>query len=213
MKHRIFPILIFLIFSVATGKAQRDYPISTIFKGDSVVILTLKQSESINRSIDRLSENLRQTSSEVSRLKKQNDSLVNEAEILKKRVVEAENKADSIQKDICFQIDTLKSTIDSIGSWMLNMSVSTSFVYFDWTDSTIKFVDLTLYGSGFNNWTGNFHIVRRAKENEYQFYDYYNWTEPESPDGTWLKVNSNYIRPRVHRYPFRFNFKNKYSEK
>ena len=43
--------LIFLMISFV-GMGQLKYPIQTIYKGDSVVILTIKQSLDINKAID-----------------------------------------------------------------------------------------------------------------------------------------------------------------
>lgn len=209
MGKTILTSLFSFVFLLQTH-AQRDYPIRTIFKGDSVVILTVKQSEAINRTIDKLNKKSDLASTEALQLRKEKDSLLIEMNNLKKEIKEAECKVDSIETLFCEKIDTLQSTIDSIGSWMLNAAVNNSFVYFDWCDTTIKFLDLTLYGSYFNNWTGNFRIVRMGYENEYDLFNYYNWTSKESPDKSWLKVNSIYLRPRVYNYPFEFKFRNKY---
>lgn len=52
MKIKIlFGLLVYFLFQVH-GFSQNKYPIQTMFKGDSVVILTSKQSESINVLID-----------------------------------------------------------------------------------------------------------------------------------------------------------------
>ena len=45
-------IFLFLLFFPFLMLGQNQYPIQTIFNGDSVVILTLKQSDEINRTID-----------------------------------------------------------------------------------------------------------------------------------------------------------------
>lgn len=51
MKSKLFLISIFILLTQFVI-AQNKYPIQTIFKGDSVVILTKKQAIEVNRTID-----------------------------------------------------------------------------------------------------------------------------------------------------------------
>ena len=58
MNKLIFVIGIMLMS--LSGMAQ--YPIKTIFKGDSVIILTIQQSEKINEMLDKSSKSIKETS-------------------------------------------------------------------------------------------------------------------------------------------------------
>lgn len=51
MKIKLLLIAIFIL-STQLATAQRNYPIQTIFKGDSVVILTKKQAIDVNKTIE-----------------------------------------------------------------------------------------------------------------------------------------------------------------
>jgi len=58
MKKLIF--LIGIMLMSLSGMAQ--YPIKTIFKGDSVIILTIQQSEKINEMLEKSSKSIKETS-------------------------------------------------------------------------------------------------------------------------------------------------------
>ena len=66
--------LIFLMISFV-GMGQLKYPIQTIYKGDSVVILTIKQSLDINKAIDTQRKIIRDQNKKIVVLNKRIDSL------------------------------------------------------------------------------------------------------------------------------------------
>jgi hypothetical protein len=68
MKTKLFLVAIFILL-VNLTKAQKKYPIQTIFKGDSVVILTKKQVIEVNRTIDLKNLSLSKYQSSVLKLK------------------------------------------------------------------------------------------------------------------------------------------------
>ena len=51
-------IFLFIISAFMNGVSQINYPITTVFKGDSVIIMTTTQSKKINSLIDSLNKNL-----------------------------------------------------------------------------------------------------------------------------------------------------------
>ena len=63
MKQTLLAFL-FLLFGI-TSYSQTKYPIKTIFKGDSVVILTIKQSDDINRVIERNLKSIKDNSNKI----------------------------------------------------------------------------------------------------------------------------------------------------
>ena len=51
-------VFLFIILAFMNGFSQINYPITTIFKGDSVIIMTMSQSKKINYLIDSLNKKL-----------------------------------------------------------------------------------------------------------------------------------------------------------
>ena len=128
-------ILIFftsLILSVCT---YSQYPIQTIFKGDSVVILTIKQSNDINYLIDKQSEL-------VSNLQEQSKLLSEKLELTSKELIIKDsilNYYRSLSDSIGKENITL---MDSIWNW----SLGPSLIYSQYPDdSTMYILDLTKY--------------------------------------------------------------------
>ena len=52
--------LLFLVFIALVSQGQVKYPIKTIYKGDSVVILTIQQSNKINELLEKSSRDNKQ---------------------------------------------------------------------------------------------------------------------------------------------------------
>ena len=129
MKNFLFLILIFpqILFA--------QYPIQTIFKGDSVVILTLKQSEDINKSIEKTKDINRENKNKISQLYKLIDSLNQVINTKNKEISYLEYKKDSIQKEN-------EEFVDSI--WMWSLSPSIIFTRTQ-SDSFLYIIDLSRY--------------------------------------------------------------------
>jgi len=71
---RTLSLLSFLLIS-SLGFSQTKYPIQTIFRGDSVVILTIKQSFDINKAIETQKRIIRDQNKKIVALNKTIDSL------------------------------------------------------------------------------------------------------------------------------------------
>lgn len=129
MKNFLFLILIFpqILFA--------QYPIQTIFKGDSVVILTLKQSEDINKSIEKTKDINRENKNKIAQLYKLIDSLNQVINTKNKEISYLEYKKDSIQKEN-------EEFVDSI--WMWSLSPSIIFTRTQ-SDSFLYIIDLSRY--------------------------------------------------------------------
>ena len=128
-------ILIFFISLIFSVYGFSQYPIQTIFKGDSVVILTIDQSSNINNLIDKQTEL-------VSNLKEQVKVLNEKLEVTNKELSTKDSIAnyykslsDSIGKENI-------NLMDSIWSW----SLGPSLIYSQYPDdSTMYILDLTRY--------------------------------------------------------------------
>jgi len=71
--------LLFLVFIVLTCQGQLKYPIKTIYKGDSVVILTIQQSNKINELLEKSSKINKQNN------KKNQDKIIRKIKNMRKR--------------------------------------------------------------------------------------------------------------------------------
>ncbi len=89
--------LIFLMFSfVSLG--QLKYPIQTIYKGDSVVILTIKQSFDINKGIETQRKIIREQNRKIQAQNRKIDSLTNTITKLNSAVDSIQYIADTTYK-------------------------------------------------------------------------------------------------------------------
>ena len=98
-------ILLFLILLSFKSFSQRKYPITTIFKGDTVVMMTTAQSEKINYLIDSLDRKV-----QLLQIEKSNKEILlsNISTILKKK----SESYDSIK----MQADSMKIKVDSMNT-------------------------------------------------------------------------------------------------
>lgn len=137
MKKTII-IILFLLFALFSSA---QYPIQTIFKGDSVVILSLEQSESINNYLEKSEENLSKKNGELTILKFKIDSLENVITKKNRIISEFESKSETYKNEN-------ESLFDSLWAWSLGPSLI--FSQYD-SDSTIYVYDLS------NFWLGFYH--------------------------------------------------------
>jgi hypothetical protein len=147
MKNFLLTTAIF--FSVVVGLSQNQYPIKTIFKGDSVIILTIEQSEKINQMIDKKVAETKEYRKKDSKNKLFIDSLsqINQILLEENRVLKQLN---GIQKNIIDSIAKINGSgetknqyvLDSLWSWALGPSL----VYTQYPDdTTIYIMDLSEY--------------------------------------------------------------------
>lgn len=154
-------LLISLMLMSFVGYSQ--YPIKTIFKGDSVIILTIQQSEKINLMIEK-------NSKLVKELTKKNKEQEIEIEKLNQIIVEQNRVIDSLSNIILEYIkqdeinDEVNSIIDSLWKWSLGPSI----IYTEYPDdSTVYVMDLSEYYMT----TDDFGIVMvKMSEREYKEY-------------------------------------------
>ena len=131
MKKLIF--LIGIMLMSLSGMTQ--YPIKTIFKGDSVIILTIQQSEKINEMLEKSSKSIKESN---------NKSKEYEEEI-EKLYTTLSNQNDYIDSlsNLLLQRWTCNEDIyDSLWTWALGPSIIYT-LYPD--DSTVYVMDLSHY--------------------------------------------------------------------
>jgi len=128
-------ILIFFISLIFSVYGYSQYPIQTIFKGDSVVILTIKQSSDINFLIDKQSILVKNLQEQIKVLNEKLETT--NKELITKDSISTHYKSlsDSVGKENT-------ALMDSIWNW----SLGPSLIYSQYPDdSTMYILDLTRY--------------------------------------------------------------------
>ncbi len=153
MKNLFLLILIVMLPILGYGQ----YPIKTIFKGDSVIILTIQQSEKINEMLEKSSKSIKETA-------KKNKEYDEEIEKLKTALTDQNAYIDSLS-DLLLERWTCNEDIyDSLWTWALGPSIIYT-LYPD--DSTVYVMDLSHYYMTTNDFG---IILARMTDKEYIKY-------------------------------------------
>jgi hypothetical protein len=131
MNKLIFVIGIMLMS--LSGMAQ--YPIKTIFKGDSVIILTIQQSEKINEMLEKSSKSIKETNNK-------NKEYETEIEKLNETLSNQNDYIDSLSNLLLQRWTCNEDIYDSLWTWALGPSIIYT-LYPD--DSTVYVMDLSHY--------------------------------------------------------------------
>ena len=131
MNKLIFVIGIMLMS--LSGIAQ--YPIKTIFKGDSVIILTIQQSEKINEMLEKSSKSIKETNNK-------NKEYEKEIEKLNETLSNQNAYIDSLSNLLLQRWTCNEDIYDSLWTWALGPSIIYT-LYPD--DSTVYVMDLSHY--------------------------------------------------------------------
>ena len=167
-----------LIFS------QSNYPLKTIIKGDSVVILTVKQADDINNIFD--SQKAR-----IAALRREleiKDSLIAVKDTL---LIEKIRVIDN------FTYDTvIAKRLDIIEHWLLDAGINSTWIYYSWKDTVLYAVDLSQYYVQKDDYTGDLYFYRCPV----QILPYE--TQEEPPTG-WETDIVKPRRPKVTKVPIK----------
>ena len=153
MKNLFLLILIVLLPILGYGQ----YPIKTIFKGDSVIILTIQQSEKINEMLEKSSKSIKETA-------KKNKEYDEEIEKLKTALTNQNAYIDSLSNLLLERWTCNEDIYDSIWTWALGPSIIYT-LYPD--DSTVYVMDLSHYYMATNDFG---IILARMTDKEYIKY-------------------------------------------
>ena len=177
MKKLIF--LIGIMLMSLSGIAQ--YPIKTIFKGDSVIILTIQQSEKINDMLEKSSKTSKETSKKI-------QEYDNEIQRLNQLLGEQNAYIDSLSNVLLEKWECGEKLYDSIWTWALGPSIIYT-LYPD--DSTVYVMDLSHYYMV----TDDFGIVMaRMSDREYVKYKAFISKYGLSEEAFWRFRNEMKIR-------------------
>jgi hypothetical protein len=177
MNKLIFVIGIMLMS--LSGMAQ--YPIKTIFKGDSVIILTIQQSEKINEMLEKSSKSIKESN-------KKNKEYEEEIEKLNKTLSNQNAYIDSLSNLLLERWTCNEDIYDSLWTWALGPSIIYT-LYPD--DSTVYVMDLSHYYMT----TYDFGVIlARMSDKEYLKYQAFISRYGLSEEAFWRFRNEMKIR-------------------
>jgi len=130
---RILLLLSFLLISLSS-LSQTKYPIQTIFKGDSVVILTIKQSFDINKAIETQKRIIRDQNKKIVTLNKTIDSL--------SRI---NNRVNTVIDSIQYIADTTYKWADEFNMVIRERAIGPCLLYTIPPYDSVLFLDLSRY--------------------------------------------------------------------
>lgn len=154
--------LLLFILAIFPWISHAQYPIQTMYKGDSVVILTINQLRDINRKIDDQTKKLTEIESVSNKCAKERRSLT--IENFKKDSVisyyeDTLNKTYHILKE---EIDSLGVSVIARDRWVLEAATNKSFLYMERVE--IKVMNFNSYRYKFNRLTRTFKLKPIGKE-------------------------------------------------
>ena len=172
-------LLIGLMLMSFVGYSQ--YPIKTIFKGDSVIILTIQQSDKINEMLDKSSKSIKESNKKTKEYEEQIQKL--------NEVISNQNVYIDSLSDVLLERWTCNEDIyDSIWSWALGPSILYT-LYPD--DSTVYVMDLSHYYMS----TVDFGIAMvRMTDKEYKKYQAFISKYGLSEEAFWRFRNEMKVR-------------------
>lgn len=164
--------------------SQSPYPLKTVIKGDSVVILTVAQADEINKIFDN-------QKAKIALLRKEleiRDSLIAVKDTLliqKIRVIDN------------FTYDTvIAKRLNIIEHWLLDAGINSTWIYYSWSDTVLYAVDLSQYYVQKDDYTGDIYFYRCPT----QVFPYEKHEEP--PKGWEIDIVKP-RRPRVTQVPIK----------
>lgn len=167
-----------LIFS------QSNYPLKTVIKGDSVVILTVKQADDINNIFESQKAKIAALKLDIAI----RDSLLALKEI---QLIEKTQVIDN------FVFDTvIAKRLDIIEHWLLDAGINSTWIYYSWKDTLLYAVDLSQYKVRKDDYTGDL-IFFRCEDVIIPYED-----QDEPPKG-WETDIVKPRRPRVTQVPLK----------
>ena len=128
--------------------SQSNYPLKTVIKGDSVVILTVKQASDINNIFENQKAKIASYKLELA----YKDSLLSIKDVL---LVEKNQVIEN------FTYDTvITKRLDIIEHWLLDAGINSTWIYYSWKDTMLYAVNLSQYKIRKDDYTGDILFFR-----------------------------------------------------
>lgn len=131
-----------LIFS------QSNYPLKTVIKGDSVVILTVKQADDINNIFE-------SQKAKIAAFKK--DIITRDSIIAIRDTIILQKEKVIVKHEFDYEI---AKRLDVLEAWLLNAGINGTWIYYSWEDGVIYSVDLSQYLVKKDDMTGDIFFYR-----------------------------------------------------
>lgn len=167
-----------LIFS------QSNYPLKTVIKGDSVVILTVKQADDINNIFE-------SQKAKIAAFKK--DIITRDSIIAIRDTIILQKEQVIVKHEFDYEVT---KRLDILEAWLLNAAITNVWIYYSWDDSTIYAVDLTQYKVRKDNMNGDLFFYKCP-----DLIDPYE--DKESPLKGWERAIVKPERPKVTKVPIK----------
>jgi hypothetical protein len=195
MKYTITLLLTLL----STLVFSQNYPVQTVLKGDSVVILTTEQYRDIELLLDNQRNRVLLYQSDISNLKQEIDSL-------NIKLVDVETNNDSLNNVIenrFSDYDSLLLKYKTVESWLYNVSVDNAYLYYSYRENTIMSIDLSSYTLDGYYWSGGFLLSRRGPAIDDMEWKKCNRLYPQEPELGWELRYREKWRPIVIKFPYK----------
>jgi hypothetical protein len=136
--------------------SQSRYPLQTVIDGDSVVILTKAQADTINAIFDSQKARIAQFKEDT----KVKDSIIAIRDTLlvyyTTKVVEYRTVVDNVLlKD---------DRLDTLSAWLYKRAVENAWIYYSYIDGQVVAVDLSNYVVRKDDYTGDILFYRRTED-------------------------------------------------
>jgi len=194
IKTFLLLITFILVSTTSFSQVQNNYPIQTVLKGDSVIIYTIQQSSDIDLMLANQRALSSRYRSDIEKLKNEIDSL-KDLSTQKQQIIDSTSKANYV-------CDSVKRELYAIKDWLLKSSMDNSLLYFSWQDTTVRYVDLTVFAWATNYQNGNLRLIRRGRNADYEAFKVLNYNRRESPALDWEQKYWEEDRPKVKKFPF-----------
>lgn len=155
MEKNLILILLILIMPF-TGRCQ--YPILTIYKGDSVVIIKQEQSRQINRKLDEQDRKISDQDTKIQLLTKEKKNLTTEKSEKDSMVSTILDSLMRLNIRYNHDVDSFSAYEKQIEDWTVKAATDKSMIYLDRTTRTIKVINFGNYRYRENKLTHSFKL-------------------------------------------------------
>ena len=170
---------------------QSKYPLKTIIKGDSVVIVKVEQADEINVIFERQKRQMQEYKDTIAQLKKRiitKDSVIF-------NWIEIEQEKEDFDSSIAQRLDLIEN-------WLYYSSIEGTWMYYSFKDSLIYRVDLSNYKVRKDNNTGDLYFYWCEDYDKDNIVDEF-IDSKESPTMNWQKEIRRSRRPKIEIVPIK----------
>lgn len=164
---------------------QSRYPLKTVINGDSVVILTKGQADTINNIFD----SQKQKIADAKQLISFKDSLLRSKDSLLNIAYAPTAQYDSLNAKYISALKSLKH----IESWVYDRAKEGSFLYYSYDSTCIEAIDLSDYEVRKNDYTGAIFFYRITET------PFIHKKKNDSFRKGWEQEITRTNRPKIHR--------------